>query len=48
MEICEWCKQPVVMMCQIGTGVCSQHCANYAANILYTDPEKAKKFGAEQ
>lgn len=47
VEICEYCKRPVVMMCQIGTEVCSQECANLAANILFSDPEKAKKFGAK-
>jgi hypothetical protein len=44
-EICEWCKEPVRMMCHKGTGVCSQNCARMASHILYDDPEKAKKFG---
>lgn len=43
-EICEWCKQPVQMMCQKGTGVCSQQCADLASEILFDDPEKAAKF----
>lgn len=43
-EICEWCKQPVRMMCQKGTEVCSQACARYAAHILFDDPERAAKF----
>lgn len=43
-EICEWCKDPVVMMCQRGTEVCSQLCAKYAAKILFDDEERAKKF----
>jgi len=44
-EICEWCKQPVRLMCQKGTGVCSQQCAKYASKILYSTKEKAEKFG---
>lgn len=43
-EICEWCKGPVQVMCQKGTGVCSQQCARLASNILFDDPEKAAKF----
>lgn len=44
-EICEWCKGPVLLMCQKGTGVCSQSCAKMASKILYSDSKKAKKFG---
>lgn len=44
MEKCEWCKGPVLMMCQRGTEVCSQLCSNYAAKILFDDPERAVKF----
>jgi hypothetical protein len=44
-EICEWCKDPVRMMCHKGTGVCSHNCARIASHILYDDPEKAEKFG---
>jgi hypothetical protein len=43
-EICEWCKQPVLMMVQKGTEICSQICAEYASKILFDDPERAKKF----
>lgn len=44
-EICEFCKQPVRVMCQKGTGVCSQKCARLASHILFSDKEKAEKFG---
>lgn len=44
MEICEWCEREIKMMIQKGTGVCCQECANLASNILFSDPEKAKKF----
>lgn len=44
-EICEWCKKPVRMMVQKGTGVCSQGCARLATNILFETKEKAEKFG---
>lgn len=44
-EICEWCKGDVRMMCQKGTEVCSQQCAKMASKILFSDPERAKKFG---
>lgn len=44
-EICEWCKQPVRIMCQKGTGVCSQRCAKLAADILFDRQAKAEKFG---
>lgn len=43
-EICEWCKDPVLMLCQKGTEVCSQVCARYAAKILFDDEARAKKF----
>lgn len=44
-EICEWCKEPVRIMIQKGSGVCSQRCAKYAASILFAEKEKAEKFG---
>lgn len=44
-EICEWCKEPVRMMVQKGTGVCSQKCAQLASHILFDSQEKAEKFG---
>lgn len=44
-QICEWCKGEIKVMCQKGTGVCSQRCAKMASNILYSTKEKAEKFG---
>lgn len=44
-EICEWCKGDVRVMCQKGTGVCSQKCARLASEILFDSKEKAEKFG---
>jgi len=44
-EICEWCKEPVRLMVQKGTGVCSQRCAKMASHILFSTKEKAEKFG---
>lgn len=44
-EICEWCKGDVRVMCQKGTGVCSQKCAQMASKILFSSQEKAEKFG---
>lgn len=43
-EVCEWCKGPVRVMCQKGTGVCSQQCAKLASKILFDSKEKADKF----
>lgn len=44
-ETCEWCKQPILVMCQKGTGVCSQRCAKLASDILFDSKDKAEKFG---
>lgn len=43
-ETCNWCTDPVRVMCQKGTGFCSQQCARLAKQ----QSDKAQKVAKKQ